>query len=112
MALAHFELDDGKIIINGQDVTADVAEFQLRGSAGTAPEIWVRQGVANLQIEGDGIVKIIPDDDRQSIEQFLNTIDPKQWEQDTMESLGYGDGDNIMVAALRKLKEYAGAGNS
>lgn len=100
------------VSIDGEDVTARVAEVGLKARPGAPPELWLLHH-GELDLEGEGIVKLVSEaasDATEGIVAFLEAIDPEQLEADTLEGCGFGDG-NLTALMLEKLKEYARGGS-
>ncbi len=107
---AHFTIDanqvGGRIIVDGQDVSTQVAAADLRVGT-TEPTVLSLHLTAVGRIEGDGIVQVIADpaDEADTICAFLAQIDPDQLEQDAL--MVPGPAGTLTAPMLQVLAGYA-----
>lgn len=95
-----------RLLINGQDLSAEVSGVQVNVTDGQPTEVFIRQppGAEDLQITGDGIVYISGGSG--GVKEFLAKVNPAALEERAMEGLGYGE-DNVVSAVLAVLTEMA-----
>lgn len=92
MALTPFDISvapgDGRVVIDGQDVTSQVAAVTVQAEAGGIPQVYL-QLRGEGRIEGEGIVHSAADlDQRQVVLEFLGNIDPGVLEGAALERCG------------------------
>jgi hypothetical protein len=89
LASFHVDLDElghGVVELNGQDVADQIAELQLVTRPGQPTVILVRQAVGAIDLEGEGIVRVIDDTDAgpdvgELVADWVGQLDPGVVEQ-------------------------------
>lgn len=111
MSLAHWEIEHGatigqggKVIVNNQDITADVRSFQITALEGevTTLTIW-HHGQAG-SIKGQGIVQLVS-----AISTALDELDPEEIEAEALERQQWGSQQGMAATILEVIKEKINA---
>lgn len=112
LPLAHFRLStqgyDGTVEVNGQDIPNCRRAVVMLGAGEPATLQLELRGAG--EIEGDGIVKVILDDQQsevplaQAVLRFLDSVDPGDLEQRALSGGGMSEGPAVaFLAALRAM---------
>ncbi len=98
----------GRVEVDGQDVTDNVAGVQVDAAIGQPTTVTLHVQ-AGGEIVGDGVIQVVatqPADDPEVICRFLDQVDPVLLEQEAFRTLGPGQ-MNTTIAAIDVLKRIA-----
>jgi hypothetical protein len=101
--LAHFELSNDAILVNGQDVTANVTALRFTRTSTDVGRLELEM-IGDATITGDGIAYVsqpTPDE----ILRFLSSVNPAQVEQEVLGRLGWDEDKTVSQITLEVLGE-------
>lgn len=118
MGLVPFSIDidatgDGRYLVDGQDVTAQVAGAVVEIDRGNLTVLTLIQRASTARIEGQGIVQVqAPEDMLGQLAEVLLSADAAALEQKALNSPELGDGPGAVTReCLRLLAEQIRAGS-
>jgi hypothetical protein len=111
MSLAHWEIEHGatvgqggKVIVNDQDITADVRSFQLTCVEGEVSTLTIWHRGQSGSIKGEGVVQI-----SSAASTAFEDLDPEEIEAEALSRQGWGSDKSMTATILDVIKEMINA---